>query len=252
MQVLIVGCNGSMGQVVVDELKNISDIDVICGIDRTPNKIIQDFNVYSKFSDINEKIDVIIDFSHPFYLDDMLDYSRNNRIPIVIATTGYSDVEMEKIYKLSNKSAVFYSANTALGVNVFMSLIVAAAEKLGSKFDIDIIEKHHATKEDSPSGTTKSILNNLESKLNKKYKYVYGRNGVNNSRKENEIGIYSIRAGNHDSNHSISFIGDNESIDIESNVSSLSAFAKGAIQAAIYIENADAGYYDMSDILKNL
>ena len=104
-------------------------------------------------SELNVKGDVIIDFSHPALLDALLEYSSKTGTPVVYATTGYIDEQIDKIKEAAETSPVFFSWNMSMGINLLVELSKKAAAFLGDQFDIEILEKHHNLKKDAPSGT---------------------------------------------------------------------------------------------------
>ncbi len=153
--IAIVGCNGKMGYFVASAVKENPEAQTLFGIDAFgENK--HDFAVYKSFDEVQEKPDVIIDFSNPAALDGMLAFAEKHSVPCVICTTGYSTEQVEKIKAAGEKIAIFYSGNMSLGINLLIELSKQAAKVLGGSFDIEILEKHHNLKLDAPSGTRRS------------------------------------------------------------------------------------------------
>ena len=150
IKILIHGVNGKMGQEVLKQLDNYDDCVLVGGFDK---EITQNFSfsVYTDFKDIIDKPDVIIDFSIPSATIAMLDYAKENHIPVVIATTGFSEEENEKIIEYSKDLPIFKSANMSFDINL-MARILAEVAKALPNTDIEIIESHHNRKIDSPSG----------------------------------------------------------------------------------------------------
>lgn len=246
---LMSGCNGRMGQAIAASVSERDDIKLVCGVDTYAVKK-NDFPVYPDFTDINEKVDVIIDFSNPSALDGMLEYAVANNIPCVLCTTGYSDSQIESINKASEKIAVFRSGNMSLGINLLIELSKMAAKVFGKDFDVEIVEKHHKMKIDAPSGTALMIADGIASVRNDDPEYIYDRHSVRKKRDTNEIGISSIRGGTIVGEHDVIFAGDNEVLTITHQAQSRSLFAVGAINAAVFLAGKPAGSYDMSDLLK--
>ena len=112
INILMSGCNGRMGQVIASLVNERDDVQIICGVD-TFDGIKNNFPVYSDFSNIGEKVDVIIDFSNPSALGGLLEYAVNNSVPAVLCTTGYSDEQISDINKASEKVAVEISIESA-------------------------------------------------------------------------------------------------------------------------------------------
>jgi len=249
--IILCGCNGKMGQAIVAAVNQREDCKIICGVDPygTNN---YDFITYKSFSEITERYDVIIDFSNPAVLSDLLNYAVNNSVPAVVCTTGLSVEQVEEIKKASEKTAIFYSGNMSLGVNLLIELAKQATKVLGNDFDIEIIEKHHNLKIDAPSGTALMIADGISEELNKEPQYVYDRHSYRRKRSDNEIGIHAIRGGTIVGEHDVIFAGNNEVLTISHQAQSKSLFATGAINGAVFLKNKQPGMYNMSDMLAEI
>lgn len=250
INILMSGCNGKMGQVISASMAERSDASIICGID-TYDGIKNDFPVYSTFSQVTEKVDVIIDFSNPSALDDLLEYAIQNNVPAVLCTTGYSDEQINSINVAAEKIAVFRSGNMSLGINLLIEISKMAAKVFGKDFDIEIVEKHHHRKIDAPSGTALMIADEISSVMEDEPTYIYDRHSVRKKRDPKEIGIHSVRGGGIVGEHDVIFAGENEVVTISHQAQSRSLFAVGAINAAVFLADKKAGSYDMSDLLKS-
>ena len=245
LKVIISGCSGKMGRVLAKCINEEPNLEILCGVCK---ESIDDLNfkTYSSMSEINEKSDVVIDFSHHSALDDILSYSVKTKTPLVIATTGYNDEELNKIYEASKIIPIFHSYNMSLGVNVLLRLVKEASNIL-SGFDIEVIEKHHNKKVDSPSGTAVMIANAIKEVL-PSLENNYGRYGRESKRKENEIGIHSVRGGTIVGEHDVIFAGYDEVVEIKHIAQSKDIFAKGSIVAAKFLVNQEPGYYSMDNM----
>jgi 4-hydroxy-tetrahydrodipicolinate reductase len=239
-----------MGQFIVDAVKTRTDCKIACGVDAFGENN-YDFVTYKSFAEINEKYDVIIDFSNPVTLDGLLQYAIDNNVPSVICTTGYSKEQVEQINKASEKVAIFYSGNMSLGVNLLIELAKQATKVLGNDFDIEVVEKHHNLKVDAPSGTALMIADAISEELEKEPQYVYDRHSYRKKRNKNEIGIHSIRGGTIVGEHDVIFAGNNEVVTISHQAQSKALFATGAINAGVYLSDKTAGMYNMSDMLSD-
>jgi len=251
INVVISGCNGSMGRALTNIIDEMDDMKIVAGIDKNINLYNNNYPVYESPLSIKEKCDVIIDFSQPSNLDGLLEYSINNNIAIVIATTGFSEEQELKIKEASKFTRIFMSSNTSLGVNVLINLSKQATNILGNMTDIEIIEKHHNKKVDAPSGTAKMIANAINKELDNSMEFNYGRYGNDSKRKEKEIGIHAIRGGTIPGEHTVIFAGLDEIIEIKHTALSKKVFAQGAIKAAQYILEKDNGIYDMDMFINN-
>ena len=190
---------------------------------------------------------MVIDFSNPLALDGILEYCLKTKTPVVLATTGYNDEEMEKIHEAAKQIPVFLSFNMSLGVNILLKLVKEAAKNLAN-FDIEIIEKHHNKKVDSPSGTAVMIANAVK-EIREQSEFIYGRHGRTGKRQQNEVGIHAVRGGTIVGEHSAIFAGNDEILEINHSARSKNVFAEGAIAAAKYLVNQESGFYNMDDML---
>lgn len=238
IKVVVSGCNGRMGKIVLDEIKSREDMIVVSGLSRKES-FINNLKVYT-YEKFNLEHDIIIDFSHKDNLDNILRIAEEYNSKLVICTTGYSKNQLEKIEKFSINHAVFLSSNTSVGVNLLLKISKIAKEVLGKNFDIEIIEKHHNRKVDAPSGTALTIAKELS---NEDTKLIFDRSKECHVRSKNEIGIHSVRGGNIKGEHEVLFISDDEILTIKHSAYSRSIFAKGALDAAKFIVDKKQGLY---------
>lgn len=246
--IILVGCGGKMGRKIAEGIASRDDCRIVAGVDINGGSF--DFPVFEKISEVKLG-DVIIDFSHPSSLSDILQYSVSKKIPAVIATTGLSDADIGNIEEAAKLTPIFFTFNMSLGVNLLASLAKTASKVLGDNFDIEIVEKHHNQKIDAPSGTAIMLAEAINNENGGKYEYVYDRHAERKKRDKNEIGFSSIRGGNIVGDHDIIFAGEDEVVTLSHSAYSKAVFATGAINAAIYLKGKTAGLYDMSDLVAN-
>lgn len=251
--VLICGINGKMGANVLSLLNGDNGARAVCGVDSraSVDGASVGVPVYTSFADIKEKVGVVIDFSSPAALKGELEWAVKNKVPVVLATTGYTESDLRLIDEASKSIAVFRTANFSLGVNLLVKLVREAAETLGEKFDIEIIEKHHNQKVDAPSGTALMLAESANKAFDGEKPYINGRQGAVGKR-GNEIGIHAVRGGTIVGEHDVLFAGEDEVITLSHAAHSKRVFAAGAIKAAKWIVGKPAGKYDMTNVLKNL
>lgn len=247
IRAILCGASGKMGGFVASAAENDSEILIVAGVDKVNNG--EKFPVFSSFADINVDADIIIDFSNVALLDSMLDYALSHNIPLVIATTGYTEEQTGKIKKASEKIPVFFTFNMSVGVNLIAALAKKAASILGDGFDIEIIEQHHNQKIDAPSGTAIMLANAVNSVFNDSLNYEYDRHSVRRKRPKNEIGIHSVRGGTIVGKHDVIFAGHDEVITISHEAQSKEVFAVGAVRAAKFLYGKKAGLYDMNSMM---
>lgn len=248
VSIVISGANGHMGKVINSVISERNDCKVIAGIDVVTEQY-ADFPIVSAPSELSQKPDVIIDFSHPSALDKLLDYCLSTGTAIVIATTGYTEEQIAEIKKASEQIPVFFTFNMSLGINLLIKLAKTAAEILGDQFDVEILEKHHNRKLDAPSGTAIMIANSINETLDNRCQYVYDRHSQRKKRDKNEIGIHSVRGGTIVGEHDVIFAGRDEVITLSHHAASREVFAVGSVNAAVFISGKSAGLYDMAALL---
>ena len=246
IKVLINGCNGRMGQELFKKISETQDIEVLCGVDKIDTGD-NHFPVFTKISDISLIPDVIIDFSVPVATFPILEFAKEKNIPIVIATTGFTEKEEQKIQEFSKALPIFKSSNMSYEINLMSKLVATLAQKLPDS-DIEIVETHHNKKIDSPSGTALLLANSINEALDGKMEFEYDRHSKREKRKDNEIGIHSIRGGTESGTHSVCFFGDDESLEVTHTATSRVVFATGAIKVAKLLVHKDPGIYTMKDI----
>ena len=243
------GCNGHMGRVITDIIKNTEGIELVAGVDKY-TKVPNDYPVFESIDACDVEADVIIDFSNAAAADELLDYCVEKQVPVVLCTTGLSEEQLEKVEESAKKVAVLKSANMSLGINLLMKLLKEAAVKLaGDGFDVEIVEKHHNQKLDAPSGTALALADSINEAMDDRYEYIYDRSQVRQKRDKKELGISAVRGGTIVGEHEVIFAGTDEVITFKHTAYSRAVFAKGSITAAKYLKGKAAGLYDMSDVL---
>lgn len=246
-RILLSGCSGKMGHAVCQAVTSREDCEITAGVDVFKKEL--PFPTYNCFVDVDKDVDVIIDFSNPLVLDDILKFATEKNVPCVICTTGYTDEQVKQIEEASKSVPIFYSRNMSLGINVLIELAKKAASVFSNQFDIEIIEKHHNQKIDAPSGTALMIADSLTEVLPDK-QYVYDRHSYRKKRENKEIGIHAIRGGTIVGEHEVIFAGHDEIVSIKHEALSKDVFAVGSVNAALFIKDKPSGMYDMSDMLK--
>lgn len=248
IEILLNGCNGAMGTAISQYVNKRDDADIIAGIDKTCEMHFH-YPVYESITDFHGDADVIIDFSNPSAFDSVIYFAVSKGIPAVIATTGLSDVQHEKIKAAAKRIPVFSSANMSLGINLLCALAKKAEQILGADFDIEIVEAHHHNKIDAPSGTALMLYNSLCEESDEKMHAVYDRHSYRQKREKNEIGIHSIRGGTIVGEHEVIFAGEDEVITLSHSARSKTVFALGAVNAAEFLIGKEPGIYDMNDLI---
>lgn len=249
VKMIMHGCNGHMGQVISDLCENDNEIEIVAGIDPA-NKRTHGYPVFPSLEDCYIDADVIIDFAAAVAVDNLLEYSEKNMVPVVLCTTGLTEEQIAKVKATSEKVAILKSANMSLGINTLMKLLKDAAKVFApAGYDIEIVEQHHRLKKDAPSGTALALADSVNEALNNEYEYVYDRSQRSEMRPDKEIGLSAVRGGTIVGVHDVIFAGTDEVITFNHTAYSKSVFAKGAIEAAKFLAGKSAGMYDMADVI---
>ena len=193
---------------------------------------------------------VAIDFSRPELSLRALNVCRARRIPIVIGTTGHGAEFEARIAGASREIAVLVAPNTSIGVAVVQELVRIAAQALPAEFDIEIVEAHHKHKLDAPSGTALALADSASKArgLDPHADTLTGRTGQG-ARRDGEIGIASLRAGDIVGTHTVLFAGSGERVTVGHEATDRSIFAHGAIRAAAWLASQKPGRYTMANVL---
>ncbi|HJB79928.1 4-hydroxy-tetrahydrodipicolinate reductase [uncultured Flavonifractor sp.] len=250
LRLILSGCNGRMGRAVEHLCAAQPDLEIAAGFDLLGTGD-RDFPVFSSPAEFQGQADAVIDFSSPAALPALLDFCTARRVPVVLATTGYSQEQLAAIDRAAERIPVFRSANMSVGVNVLLALVRQATAALGGDYDIEIVEKHHNKKVDAPSGTALMLADAAASALPCQPDYVYDRHSVRRARAKEEIGICSVRGGGIVGDHDVLFAGENEVITLSHSAMSREVFASGAIRAARFLSGvASPGLYSMTDLVQ--
>ena len=173
INVIMHGCNGRMGQVISELVKNEEDMQIVAGIDVVDN-IQNDYPVFTDIDKCDVAADVVIDFSSAKAIDKLIAFCEKNNLPVVLCSTGLSEEQIYAVSDLSKKVAVLRSGNMSLGINTVIKVLKSISKQLADAgFDIEIVEKHHNQKLDAPSGTALMLADSINEQLNCEYDYKY-------------------------------------------------------------------------------
>ncbi len=237
MKLMLIG-SGRMGCFIRDLAVEASDTVVM---------MVDESNI-AQLETMDKIADVIIDFSVPGALPQLSQYVKRTGTALVSGTTGYSTEELESLKSLGGDAAVLYSANYSFGVAVMRKILEQFSQSmLGAGFEVEMVEAHHSKKVDSPSGTAKLLMDAVDP--NKELTPVYGRSGICGARDKKEFGVHAVRGGTVAGTHSVSFYGEDESIEITHTATSRRIFAAGALGAARKLKDKPKGLYTFDQIM---
>jgi len=247
MKILLSGCNGRMGQAISRRLPQQHEI--VAGVSRTINKKNYQYPIYQTFEEVKVAFDIVIDFSVAVNASSVIAFVSKVKKPLVMGTTGLLEEQVSQLTDLSKEVAILFSHNTSFGVTVLLHLLEMTSKLLSTDYDIELVEKHDRNKLDAPSGTSHLILDAIESGLGERRDVVHGRSPKQSKRNEKEIGIHSLRGGGIASEHYISFIGEDDTIEINHIARSFDIYGLGAIKGGEVLLSKTEGLYSMKDVL---
>lgn len=246
MNVLVCGY-GLMGKKVAQAVRDNEQMNLIGVVSPVFDAKI-DEKMYTSINEVKEKIDAIIDFSHPDLLSDILKFGVKNHCALVLATTGYNEQQILHIEEASSQIPIFQSYNTSFGVSMLTKIVKEVAKEFYQNgYDIEIIEKHHNQKIDAPSGTAKLLYEVMEEEI-KETTPIYDRSSIHEKRKHEEIGIQALRGGTIFGEHTVMFAGIDEIIEIKHTALSKEVFVQGAISAAYALIDKENGLYTLKSL----
>jgi len=260
----IAGCLGRMSQELIRQILSEKKFTFVGGFEHKSHpKVGKELNVVTE---IDSKIvvannaesvfklaDVVIDFTTPQSSLLNAKIASTTKTALVIGTTGINNIQKNKIKNFSKKTPILMSSNMSVGVNLLFDLVKQAATSLGgNEYDIEIAETHHKHKADAPSGTALSL--GEYAALGRKTKLdkikVLDRTKSLRKRKKGDIGFSVTRGGEIAGEHTVSFIGNNDRVDIVHKANNRSIFVVGALKAALFISKKKFGYFDIKDLLR--
>ncbi len=170
---------------------------------------------------------------------------------VVIGTTGLSTEQQDELRELAKNVPVVFAPNMSVGVNLLFKLTSEVAAILGLDYNVEIVEIHHNQKKDSPSGTAVRLAERAAEALGLDYHkdVAHGREGMVGARPRAEIGMHALRGGDVTGEHTVSFVGQGERIELTHKAHNRDNFARGALVAARFTAKAKPGLYDMQDVL---
>lgn len=242
MRVIINGACGRMGKTLlhlIEDGKNGSTLAAAVDSRGDGQQILRDF-------DHVPQADVIIDFSHHSAIGPLLEYAQAVNTPVVVATTGHTEEEKQRIMDAAQSIPVFYSGNMSVGIAVLCAL----AKKTASVFpdaDIEIVETHHCHKLDAPSGTALMLADAIRETRPTAQNHC-GRSGMS-PRQANEIGIHAVRRGEIVGIHEVLISTGTQTITLKHEAHDRALFAEGALDAAVFLQGKPAGLYRMESMI---
>ena len=223
------------------------DAGIVAGVGRLSVPVSESLEQAPKSADFN----VVVDFTLVDSTLGNIKYCLDHGISMVIGTTGFNQQQRQVIEHAAQTIPIVFAPNMSVGVNLSFHLLQIAARVMGNDADIEICETHHRNKVDAPSGTAVRMGEVIAQELGRDLAdcAVYGREGLGDVRDQKTIGFATIRAGDVVGDHTVLFANEGERLEITHKASSRQAYAKGALQAAMWLRGRKSGLYDMQDVL---
>ncbi len=249
----VFGATGRVGRLLIEDLKHENEmaLSAVHVNDELDFSLDPEVLVTSDMKTLLEGSDVVIDFSTPEATQSLLESALKHPKPLVIGTTGLDQHQANLLRQASEVMPILYATNMSLGVALLNKLVHVASQRLKG-FDIEIVEQHHRNKIDAPSGTALTLAESAASgrglELDKVR--VSGRDGNIGKRSEDEIAVMALRGGDIVGRHTVGFYNDGEYIELNHTATSRNTFSKGAIRAAEWLSDKEAGLYSIADALE--
>lgn len=263
IRIAVTGAGGRMGKILIETLAAQSGARLTVAVERADSSLIgadagevagigrNGVALVGDIGSVLTSFDVLIDFTVPGAALANVLASASAGKKIVLGTTGFTAEQRSQIEAVADHTALCMASNFSTGVNLCFKLLGMAARVLGDDVDIEIQEMHHRHKLDAPSGTALGMGEVVATALGRNLSEVavYGREGQTGARERNTIGFATLRGGDVVGDHTVIFAGDGERVEITHKASSRTAFARGAVRAAVWLAGQNNGRYDMQDVL---
>ncbi len=262
MKIAVAGASGRMGRMLIETILHTPEMVLAGALDCADSaQLGQDAGAFfGKRTGIAITADIdrvcanaecLIDFTRPEGTLAHLDAALRHGVKLVIGTTGFIEAQKAQLREAAEKISIVCSANMSVGVNVTLKLLEFAAAQFGQDYDIEIIEAHHCHKVDAPSGTALMMGEAMAAVRGHSLDAcaVYGRHGMTGEREPAAIGFSAIRGGDIVGDHTVLFAGPGERIEITHKAGSRASYAQGALRAARFLAQHEAGWFDMQDVL---
>lgn len=263
IRVAVAGIAGRMGSRIAQLVGETEGIELAGGFERSDHPAVgrdlaecvggagTGLSVSGSITEVLQVADVVIDFTSASASCAHLEAAASAGRPMVIGSTGFSSEQLQKARELTRNMACVLAPNMSMGVNVLFKIVADVARMLGDGFDIEIVEAHHRFKKDAPSGTAVKLAQVAAEALERNLDQVgvYARHGLIGERTQREIGIQTVRAGDIVGEHTVTFGGMGERIELTHRAHSRDNFARGALRAAQWVVSRPPGLYDMQNVL---
>jgi 4-hydroxy-tetrahydrodipicolinate reductase len=245
----IVGASGRTGRFVVAAITQSAHAHVAVGLVSPLSKYLgepipETDVIFSCDSKALAECDGVIDFSQPGISLEAARVCAERAIPILVGTTGYTEEERQELESLAHRTAMCIASNTSIGATVLGMACEYVQRLLGPTYDCELMEIHHRTKRDAPSGTARSIVKGL---AEDPASIIFGRQGM---RQRGEIGVVSLRGGDTPADHTVYFLGEGDRIELTHRVHDRKIFGTGAAVLIERLIGRSVGLYSVRELLQ--
>ncbi len=262
IKVVIVGVTGRMGHALLEGVFADVELALHGALDRAETPQIgrdageqlgqvSGVKVTDNIETALTNADILIDFTRPEASMMYLAACQKHHVKMIIGTTGFSPEQKLAIESASKNIAIVFAPNMSVGVTLLINLVEQAAKVLNDGYDIEIVEMHHRHKVDAPSGTALRLGEAAAQGLGQALEdcAIYAREGVTGEREAGKIGFATLRGGDVVGDHTVVLAGIGERVELTHKASSRATFALGALRAAKFLNDKNAGLFDMQDVL---
>ncbi|APS00541.1 4-hydroxy-tetrahydrodipicolinate reductase [Pajaroellobacter abortibovis] len=261
IRLAVIGASGRMGQCVLRLAAAMPEVKIVCAIGRRGKRKRESEGLVEIERRLGLSItpdlaslatlqaQVVIEFSAPDVIPDLLATACQHQIALVSGTTGLTEAQEQEIGRASAAIPVFREPNMSFGIEILGRLVQQTARWLGSSYDVEIVEVHHRHKQDAPSGTALKLASLVKTVREEESPVIYGRQGQVGARKEQEIGIHAIRGGEIIGEHTVYFVGRQERLELTCRIDNRDVWARGALNAARWLVAQKPGRYGFADLL---
>ena len=256
LHIALPGVAGKMGQMIASLVTEAGDIDILAASEH-PQSLAIGTAIGAATISADAKIlgigsgGVIIDFTRPEATMKHIEIAVASGTAMVVGTTGLSAEQEKELEKAARQIPVVYCANTSVGVTLLGQIVEQVARQLDVDWDIEIVETHHNQKVDAPSGTALALGKAAAKgrQIDLEAEKESGRDGITGARKSGTVGFAALRGGDVAGEHTVTFFGQQERIEITHRATSRVIFARGALRAARFAAAQKPGLYSMDDVL---
>lgn len=262
MNIVIAGCSGRMGRVLIEAVLASTDLRLSGALDRPGSPLLgQDPGAaLGRHTGVAVTDDparglagaeVLIDFTRPEATLAHLAACRPLGVAAVVGTTGFTPAQRAELASHAQHLPVVWAPNMSVGVNVVLELLDTAVRALGDGYDLEVIETHHRHKVDAPSGTALAMGEVLAQArgVTLQTHGVFARHGHTGERASGSIGFATVRGGDVVGDHTVLFAGPGERIEITHRSASRANYAEGSLRAARFVTGRAPGLYGMAEVL---